>query len=170
MRTMVDIYEEGLEEFPRAGILLGNLLIVIWIALGTVACYFFNHIIAWVYLGAALLMVFVVLRRLVCVNCYYYGRWCPTGWGRLSALLFKQGDIEKFGGSPGLKLAPVTYGLLTLVPLVLGTISAVRDFAAIKPVVLAAILVIGFYSGSIGRKKACARCRMKLCCPGSVAK
>jgi len=56
------------------------------------------------------------------------------------------------------------------VPLVLGTISAVRDFAAIKPVVLAAILVIGFYSGSIGRKKARARRRMKLCCPGCAAR
>ena len=55
-------------------------------------------------------------------------------------------------------------------PLVLGTISAVQHFSAVKPVVLAAILVIGFYSGSIGRKSACARCKMKLSCPGCAAK
>src|SRR5450756_2878768 len=79
-------------------------------------------------------------------SCYYYGRLCPTGcWGKLSALLFKEGDIEKFGESLGLKLAPATYGLLTLTPLVLGTISAVQHFSAMKPVVLAAILIIGFY-------------------------
>ncbi|MCJ7745944.1 MAG: hypothetical protein MUP40_06630 [Actinobacteria bacterium] len=167
---MVDICEEGLEEYPKVGILLGNLVMVVWIALGTIACYFFNHIVAWVYLGVAVTMVFVVLRRLICTNCYYYGRWCPTGWGKLSALLFKKGDIEKFGESLGLKLAPATYGLLTLTPLVLGTISAVQHFSAMKPVVLAAILIIGFYSGYIGRKKACAQCKMKLCCPGSVAK
>jgi hypothetical protein len=167
---MVDIYEKGREDFPGTGIFLGNLLMVIWIALGTIACYFFNSVVAWIYLGVAVLMVFVVLRGLVCVNCYYYGKWCPTGWGKLSALLFKQGDIEKFGESIGLKLAPVTYGLLTLVPLVLGTISAVQHFSAVKPVVLAAILVIGFYSGSVARKSACAQCKMKLCCPGCAEK
>jgi len=33
------IYEEGLAEYPKAAILLGNLMMLIWIALGTIGCW-----------------------------------------------------------------------------------------------------------------------------------
>lgn len=170
MESKVIIREEGLEQYPWATVIISNLIMLVWIALGTVACYFFNHVVAWIFLGVALLLVFIVLRRLVCTNCYYYGKWCSTGWGKLSALLFKQGNIEAFNDSIGVTLAPWIYGLLTLVPLVLGTISAVQRFSAIKPVILAAVLFIGFYSGAVRRKKTCARCRMSCYCKGSAVR
>jgi hypothetical protein len=112
----------------------------------------------------------VVLRKLVCTNCYYYGKRCASGWGKLSALMFKQGDIERFNDSVGVKLAPAIYGLLTLVPLVLGTIAAVRDFSVVKVIVLAALLLLGFYSGAISRNKSCSQCKMRDYCRGSLAK
>ena len=96
MKTKVNIFEQGLEEYPKVSIVLENLLMVIWIAIGTLACWFLHPLIAWIYLALAIIMVGVVLRKLVCTNCYYYGKWCHTGWGKLSALLFKQGDMEKF--------------------------------------------------------------------------
>jgi len=161
---------DGLEEYSRATVIIGNLVMAVWIGLGTAACYFFNHVVAWVFLAVALLMVFVVLRKLVCTNCYYYDRWCSTGWGKLSALMFKQGRLEKFNDSIGIKLAPATYGLLTLAPLVFGTISAVRDFSVVKVVVLVCLLLIGFYSGAISRKRSCARCKMRGFCRGSAIK
>jgi hypothetical protein len=170
MQSKVIICGEGLEEYPRSIVIVGNLLMLGWIALGTLACYFFNHVAAWIFLAVALVLVFVVLRRLVCTNCYYYGKWCATGWGKLSALMFRQGDIEAFNDSIGVKLAPAIYGLLTLVPLVLGTIAAVRDFSIAKLIVLAALLLLGFYSGTIGRRKSCSRCKMSLYCSGSAVK
>jgi hypothetical protein len=161
---------EGREEYSRAAVVDANLAILLWIALGTDACYFFNHVVAWVYLGVALLLVFVVLRRLVCTNCYYYGKRCAAGWGKLSAMMFKQGDIEKFNESTGVKLAPVIYGSLTLVPLVLGTIATVQHFSVVKVIVLVALLLVGFYSGTVSRKRTCAQCRMRCHCKGSAAK
>ena len=94
MKTEINIFEQGLEEYPKASIILGNLIMVLWIALGTVACWFLYPMIAWVYLALAIAMVGVILRKLVCTKCYYYDRWCSMGWGKLSALLFRQGDIE----------------------------------------------------------------------------
>jgi len=161
--------EEGCEEYRMRMVVLGNLVMLVWIALGTISCYFFNHVVAWVFLGAALLSVYVLLRRLVCVNCYYYGKRCAAGWGKLSALMFKQGRIEDFNDSIGTTLAPAIYGLLTLVPLVLGTIAAVRDFSPLKPVILTALLLVGIYSGLVSRKQSCARCKMSSFCKGSVA-
>jgi hypothetical protein len=165
----VKIFEQGLEEHPKATVILGNLVMALWIALGTIACWFLYPLIAWIYLAAALIMVGVVLRKLVCTNCYYYGKWCGLGWGKLAALFFKEGDMEKFSTSIGVKLAPLTYGLLSLIPIVLVVISIVQEFTVFKVIVLALILLVSFYSAFLSRKKGCASCKMKLACPGSVS-
>ena len=170
MKTKINIFEQGLAEYPKTSIILGNLIMSLWIALGTIACWFFYPPVAWIYLAFAIIMVGVALRKLVCTNCYYYGRWCSTGWGKLAALFFKEGDTENFGTSIGLKLAPLTYGLLSLIPLIFLIISIVQGFTVFKIVVLLLLLLVSFYSGFISRKKACANCRMKLVCPGSAVK
>ncbi len=159
--------KEGLEEYPRVGIILGNLVMVLWIILGTIACWFFYPLAVWIYLPFALIMVFVVLRKLVCTNCYYYGKWCGTGWGKLAALFFKQGNVENFSKSIGIKLAPLTYGLLSLIPLVLGIIAAIREFTVPRVSVLVLLLLVSFYSGAISRGKACVNCKMRTICPGA---
>jgi len=170
MKTEIKIYEQGLEEYPMSSIILGNVLMLLWIALGTVACWFLSPLVAWLYLAFAIIMVFVILRRLVCTNCYYYDKWCCMGWGKLSALFFKKGRIENFPNSLGLKLAPLTYGLLSLIPLILIIISLVQKFTPFKIAILLLLFLISFYIGAIGRKKSCAKCKMRSICPGSAAK
>ncbi len=166
----IDIFEQGLEEHPKATIILANLVMLIWIASGTIACWFLHPLIAWIYLAVALTMVGVVLRKLVCINCYYYGKWCGTGWGKLAALLFKEGDMEKFSTSSGVKLAPGVYGLLSLIPIVLVVVAIIMEFTVPKIIVLAVLLLVSVYSGFISRKKGCVNCKMKLACPGNADK
>lgn len=163
-------YGDGLEEYPKTNIFLGNLVMILWIALGAAACWFLYPPAAYIYLAFAVTMVFIVLRKLVCTNCYYYNRWCSIGWGKLSALLFKKGDTRKFSTSLGIKLAPITYGLLSLIPLILVIISLTREFTVPKIAVLLLLILISFYSGTLSRKQACARCKMRLTCPGSAIK
>ena len=170
MKNEIKIYEQGLGEYPKVGIVLGNLTMIIWIALGTIACWFLYPLVAWIYLAFAIIMVFVVLRKLVCTNCYYYDKWCGLGWGKLSALIFKKGSIEKFNVSIGIRFAPLTYGLLTLIPLIFIVISIIQRFTIYEIVVLILLLLISFYSGAISRKKTCAECKMRLVCPGSAVK
>lgn len=166
----IKIYEQGSKGYPKAVIILGNFMMLLWIALGTIACWFLSPLAAWIYLPSAIIMIFIVLRKLVCPDCYYYGKWCSLGWGKLSALFFKKGNVEKFAIGVGLKLAPLTYGLLTLVPLILIVISLFLGFSLFKITILVLLLLISFYSGAISRKKTCARCKMKLICPGSAAR
>lgn len=166
----VKLYERGLEEFPKSNIILGNLAMILWIALGTIACWFLNPLLSWIYLIFAIVMVFIILRKLVCTNCYYYGKWCHIGWGKLSALLFKKGNIEDFNKGIGLKLAPITYGLLTLIPLIAILVSMYEEFTLPKITVLILILLVSVYSGAISRKKACEKCKMRLFCSGCAVK
>jgi len=173
MSSMVDkvkIYEKGLEENPKGRIILGNLVMLFLIALGTIACWYFYPLLAWIYLAFALIMVYIVLRKLVCTNCYYYNKWCGLGWGKLSALMFKKGDIENFSNSFGLKIAPLTYGIIMMIPIVLIIISIVQVYSIYKVGVLILLLLLSVYSGGISRKKGCERCKMKLSCPGSAVK
>ncbi|MDD2889121.1 MAG: hypothetical protein PHE49_00590 [bacterium] len=164
------IYEQGLEEHPKITIIFGNFMMLLWLALGTIACRFVHPLIGWIYLTFALLMVYVVLRKIVCTNCYYYGKWCPSGWGKLSALFFKKGDMEKFSTSVGIKLAPMTYGLLTVIPVILLIVSLFLKFSLPKIIVLVLLFLISFYSGGISRTKSCIRCKMRLMCPGCAVK
>jgi len=168
MKEEPRIYEQGLEEFPKSGIIFGNLLMLLWIALGTAACWFLYPLAGRIYLVVAVSLVFLVLRWLVCTNCYYYGKWCPIGWGKLAAILFKQGSIEKFSKSPGVKLAPVVYGLLSLVPLIFIIVALVKEFTAPKIIVLVLLLAVSYYSAVGNRRKSCSNCKMRTICPGAA--
>ena len=170
MESKIKIYEQGLEEYPKPNIILGNFLMLLWIALGTLACWIFLPIIAWLYLAFAILMIGFILRKLLCTNCYYYDKWCTLGWGKFSALFFKKGNTEKFSENFGQKLAPLTYGIIGLVPIILIVISTVQKFSLLKMIVLIFLFLISFYSGIISRRKNCSQCKMRLICKGCAAR
>jgi len=128
------------------------------------------HLLEGYILFLHLLWYILYLRKLVCRNCYYYDKWCGLGWGKLSAKMFKKGNVEDFKDSVGLKLAPATYGLLMIIPLILLIISIIQGFSWYKIVVLMLLLAISFYSGGIGRKYSCSHCKMNLICPDSTVK
>ncbi len=170
MGDEVKIYEKGLEKYPISGIVFGNIMMLLIMILGTVAVWYLLDRWAWLYLAVSFIMVYIVLRRLVCRNCYYYDKWCALGWGKLSAKMFKNGKLEDFAKSPGLKIAPAVYGLMMFIPLIAIVISIVLLFDYTKVGILALLILFSFYSAGIGRKAACSKCKMKLACPGSAVK
>jgi hypothetical protein len=170
MSEQENLFEDGLEQNPLGRIIIGNLIMFFWFALGALACWYFYPILGLLYFVVAFLLVYVVLRKLVCVNCYYYSKWCGLGWGKLSALMFKKGCLEEFPKSIGLKLAPATYGVLMIVPLILLIVSIIQSFFWYKIIVLILLLLVSWYSSGVGRSVACANCKMNIICPGSTTK
>jgi hypothetical protein len=170
MAQEVILHEQGLEQYPMSRVVLGNILIILWIVVGTIAVWFFSPIAATVYLIVAVVTVYLILRKLVCTNCYYYDKWCSMGWGKLAAVLFKQGRIEEFNESIGLRLAPIVYGLLTIFPLIVVLVVLIGEFDYYKVAVLVILLFFSVLSGSISRKSACASCKMNTTCKGSAVK
>ena len=166
----VKLNEQGLEQYAMSRVILGNLLIILWIVVGTVAVWFFSPVVATVYLIVAVIVVYFILRKLVCTNCHYYDKWCSMGWGKLAAVLFKQGKIEEFNESIGIRLAPIVYGLLTIFPLIVVLVSLIAEIDFYKIAVLVILLVFSVMSGSISRKSACASCKMNTTCKGSAVK
>ena len=110
------------------------------------------------------------MRRLICTNCYYYGRWCYIGWGKLAALLYRQGSVDRFRSGIGIRVAAVTYGLLSLLPPVLVVVALAQTFSVVKLVVLALFLLVLLYILIPGRNKTCGNCETRLICPGGGAR
>ncbi len=164
-----ELFQEGREEFPVSTMVVENLFIFLWMTLGAFLCWQFEPLVGWIYLAFGFTMVLVVMRILVCKNCYYHGKRCHTGWGKLSALYCEQGEVERFGCGAGGAIVPMFYGSMALLPLVLGTITTVKAFTLIKIIQLAVFLFIVVMSSFTLRKKACAVCKMKNICPGSAA-
>ncbi len=148
---------------------VGNFFMLLWIGAGSLACGLLHPVLGWVFLGLSFFTIYVVLKKLVCTNCYYYGKRCSMGWGKLAALMFKPGRIERFPTSVGIKIAPAVYGSLTAIPLVILVVLMLKRFHPVQLGLFAFLLVLGVYSW-LSRPRACARCKMRYICPGSAAK
>jgi len=135
--------------YSRVLLVFGNVLIVLWIALGAVACWFFNAVVGWFFLVLALMLIFGVLRKLGCNSCYYC-KACTMGFGKLADLFFGDGYMAGVSSSGRLKFVFV-YGLLGVVPMAFLVVSVMQEFAVPKIVVLGFLLLFLLYSGS--RKK-----------------
>jgi hypothetical protein len=143
-----NISEEA-KAYSKSLLVLGNLGIALWIVVSSIACWFFNPILGWLFLIFAFGLIFAILRRLGCNSCYYC-KSCTMGFGKLADLFFGSGRMAGVNSSRGYKVF-FAYGLLGLVPLVFLVVSITQELAATKIAVLALLLVILIYS-SIPRK------------------
>ena len=163
----VKIYEQGCERYGLGQIIFGNAAMLVWIGLGAACCWFFHPIAAWAYLAASVLMVFVVLRRLVCVNCYYYGKLCAFGRGRLCPALFRRGNPQRFVDRVCSFRDVLPDLLVPAIPVVGGMVLLARDFALVLLLVVLAIAALATAGTGIVRGLlACPHCAQReLGCP-----
>lgn len=102
-----------------------------------------------------------------CVNCYYYGKGCGIGKGRLCALLFRKGDPKKFSETKIAWTDLLPDVLVPIFPLIGGTVLLVRDFSASLAAMVLLILALGTVgNGMVRSGYACRFCKQRVCgCP-----
>ena len=101
MLRPVQYYDAGLERYPLPAVILSNLAMALLIAAGTMGCWLISPVLGGLYLVFSVVMVYVVLRRLVCTHCYYYGKRCGAGWGWLASLLSVRRRPRNSTDNPG---------------------------------------------------------------------
>ncbi len=166
----VKLFDDGQERYSLLTVIVENTLILTWILTGGYLCKTLFPIIGLIYLIYGFSMVLVVMRILVCRNCYYYGKLCHTGWGKLSSLYCKQGEITRFGCGFSGKIIPIFYASMTFIPLIMGIISIAMKFSIFNLIILLIFFATAFLSSFSIRKKACVKCKMKEICQGSLDK
>ncbi|MDD1779500.1 MAG: hypothetical protein LUQ65_15160 [Candidatus Helarchaeota archaeon] len=120
------------------------------------------------YIAYVILMEILLLKK-SCVNCYYYGRICGFGRGKLCALLFKQGDPQKFAAREVTWRDILPDFLTIIVPVVGGIILLILNFS-VFPLILVIILVLLFLLGNpiIRGSFTCKYCKQReLGCPAN---
>ena len=153
--------ESRFENYPVWVIVLANLLSLSMYAIGT---FIFAKLgIAWMLLYLAYCIYLEIkLLRGSCVNCYYYGKSCGFGKGRLCARLFPKGDPGKFTGRKITWRDLIPDFLVSILPLVGGIILLIRDFSWLIAGLLALLIILTSAGNSFVRGNlVCKYCKQR---------
>jgi hypothetical protein len=163
------LYQKGKEAFPGSGIFLENILFLLNWGIGFVLLLPFKYkgvsIASWLYL-LLLISAQVMLKKHNCTACYYYGKWCHLGWGKLTSLFFK----EDSGNQDIAEKFVISYILqLPVISIVAIAGSFLYGFDLINVTLLLIFITVNLIQALVLRKKGCAVCKARNYCKGSAA-
>ena len=114
---------------------------------GLLITYRLGWIFAAIYLGYILTLEFRLLRY-HCTGCYYWGKTCGFGKGRISALFFKKGDPPVFCNNNFTWKEMIPDLLVSLIPLIVGLVLLIIEFDLI--LLIALIVLTGLTTAGNG--------------------
>jgi|WetSurMetagenome_2_1015567.scaffolds.fasta_scaffold64496_2 hypothetical protein len=144
--------KEDKKAYSAARAALGNIGILLWLGVGSIAIWFSNLFSALIFAFVAFIVVYGIVRKQLCKTCAYC-KTCTMGFGKLSELIFGKAELGGVSSHTLLTLLVVVYSLLTVIPTIVITLSIIQGYALAKTAVLAFLLIILFYSVATKRKK-----------------
>lgn len=157
------------ENYPARIVIMSNI-----VSLGIYGFGFFIiQKTGWIFAGAYLLYILLFEYRLIryhCTRCYYWGKICGFGRGKLSSWFFKKGDISKFSMKDMSWKDMIPDILISLIPLVTGIVLLIIQFdilllSAILIIILLTTIGNGYIRGSL----TCKYCKQQeLGCPADL--
>ena len=117
---------ECYEDYPYWIIVVSNLLQLSIYTIGVIIIKPLGIIWVLIYLAYIILLEIRLLKK-SCVDCYYYGKRCAFGKGKLCSLFFKKGNKESFAGNfTWVDLIPDM--LVAIIPLLIGIVTLIINF------------------------------------------
>ena len=157
---------ESYENFPLWIPFIAILVSVIGYVLGAFILSGFGLFIVAIYLIYCIGIELLVIFR-SCKDCYYYGKICGLGKGKIAPLFTKKGKPSKFIDKKISWYDLVPDFLVSIIPIIGGIILLTYDFSFLL-LGLIIILVVIFFGGTgfIRGSFACRYCKQKeLGCP-----
>lgn len=156
---------EKLEEYPIKIVCISATLTVISYSLGTIVIYVLHPILGLIFLLLAATTI-IVSMKLRCTHCFYLGKYCNFGLGKLAAILFKKGEPEEFRNPR--KVVPtaiLSFGTM-LLPVIAGIGLIFLDFSLISIGLLLVYILLGIMPNFFVRGNFCEKCvQGQLGCP-----
>jgi hypothetical protein len=158
--------ENCYENYPPSTVILSNLVSLSTYIIGAYIISGLGLIYTILYL---LFCIFMEIRLLKngCTNCYYYGKICGFGKGRLSAVFFKKGDPSKFSQKKLRWKDMVPDMLIFILPLIAGIIILWSSFSWIIILMILLLLALSTAGNALVRGSlTCGKCKQReLGCP-----
>lgn len=152
------------ESYPTWMVILSNALPISIYIIGAYILYGLGILFSVLYLLFCLIMEIRLLKH--CTNCYYYGKTCAFGKGRLSSYFFKKGDPKLFYEKEVSWYAMLPDFLVFLLPLAGGIIILISKFNWIILLLIIVILILSFGGNAFIRSLTCKHCKQReLGCP-----
>jgi hypothetical protein len=149
------------ESYPLWTVFVSNLFSLLIYGIGVYILVQFSIIWVVVYL----IFIFIFEFRLIsghCTDCYYYGKTCAFGKGRLSALFFKKGSPERFTAMKITWKDILPDFLLFIIPVLAGILLLIQGFTWTILVLIIVLLPLGFLGNAFVRGQlACRYCKQR---------
>jgi hypothetical protein len=157
------------ENYPCWIVVISNLISVLIYALGAYIIYQLGLFYLIIYLVYIILLELRVMAN-SCVNCYYYGKCCAFGKGRLSAVLFKKGKKNNTKEFARMKISWKDIFpdfLVSFLPIITGIVLVIVDFSwLLLCLVVVLVILSSFGNGFIRGSLACRFCKQReIGCP-----
>ena len=154
------------DRYPAGTVIVSNLVSLAIYGIGA-------YIMFWVGVASlTIYLVFIIVLELLlylrsCKDCYYYGRLCAFGKGKIACLITKQGNPVNFAEKPVSWKSIIPDLLVTLIPIITAVVLMIIDFHWILPVMLALLILLASAGNSYVRGTlACRYCEQReLGCP-----
>lgn len=157
--------ENKLENYPIKIVCVSTTLTIISYLLGTFVLYVFHPVLGILFLLLAVSTI-IVSMKLRCTYCYYLGKYCNFGLGKLAAIIFKKRDPTEFKNPRKvIPTAILSFGTM-LVPVIAGIGLVLFDFSLINLGLLLMYILFGILPNFFVRGSFCDKCMQgQLGCP-----
>jgi hypothetical protein len=154
------------ENYPAKVVIFSNLVSLLIYGIGVFILYRFSLVLVIGYVLFILLLEFRLLGR-HCRDCYYYGKTCAFGKGRLSRIFFTRGRPELFNQKKITWKDIVPDFLVFMIPILAGILLLILGFTWIILTLIIALFLLGFPGNALVRGQlACRYCKQReIGCP-----
>lgn len=154
------------ENYPAWIVFVSNVISLSTYVIGG----FLMYQIGFFWLVAYILYVFILEIRLIsrhCIHCYYFGKTCAFGKGRVSSLFFNKGRGMDFMQHHMTWKDIVPDFLVSVVPIIAGIVTLIMHFSWITLLCVILLFILGFFGSAFVRTRlACKFCKQReLGCP-----
>jgi hypothetical protein len=150
------------ENYPKHIIIVRWIILILAFALGIYVLFQLHQILAIVYIMYSVIALTLILPLSRCVSCFYHGRYCNTGWGKIAAYLFNKGDESKYVEHYNYA---IFLHLLWVIPLLAALLQLIRMRDILTLSAAAAYVLILLLEKVILKKLCCTRCHQREFCP-----
>ena len=151
---------ECYENYPYWIIIVSNILQLSILTIGVIIIKPLGTIWVLIYLAYIIFLEIRLLKK-SCVDCYYYGKRCAFGKGKLYSLFFKKGNKENFAGNFTWKdLIPDM--LVAIIPLIIGIVTLIINFNwLLLSLVILLFLLVSTGNSLVRGSLACKYCKQR---------
>lgn len=154
------------ENYPYSLILACNIFSFVIYAIGV---YLLSRISVYLMIPYIIFILWCESRVLKhsCINCYYYGKRCAFGKGKVCSIFFSKGNPKEFLSKKITWKSVAPDFLVFIIPLIAGIAVLIMDFKLTILALVIALFLLGFMGSAFVRGKiACRHCRQReLGCP-----